>query len=241
MPRHKARLIGPAIFTGVAAAILVSLGLWQLHRLAWKEGLIAEIEARANAAPQPLPPVAEWPKLRPQDYEYRHVTAEGVFENGKQALVFRASGGAAGLQPGYQVMTPLQLTSGGTVIVNRGFVPLERKDQATRLAGLIQGETQVTGLMRQPEARNFFTPADNPAAGTYYTRDPGLIAKQFGLASAAPFLIDADAIPVPGGWPKGGATERNLPNNHFSYALTWFGLALALLGVFTAFVWQKRQ
>ncbi|HUB62986.1 MAG TPA: SURF1 family protein [Methylocella sp.] len=241
MPRHKARLIGPAIFTGVAAAILVSLGLWQLHRLAWKEGLIAEIEARANAAPQPLPPVAEWPKLRPQDYEYRHVTAEGVFENGKQALVFRASGGAAGLQPGYQVMTPLQLTSGGTVIVNRGFVPLERKDQATRLAGLIQGETQVTGLMRQPETRNFFTPADNPAAGTYYTRDPGLIAKQFGLASAAPFLIDADAIPVPGGWPKGGATERNLPNNHFSYALTWFGLALALLGVFTAFVWQKRQ
>jgi surfeit locus 1 family protein len=90
--------------------------------------LIPEIETRANGAPQPLPPVAEWPKLRPEDCEYRHVAAEGTFENGKEALVFRASGGAAGKQPGYLVLTPLRLTSGGYVIVNRGFVPFDRKD-----------------------------------------------------------------------------------------------------------------
>jgi surfeit locus 1 family protein len=232
--------VWPAVFTCVAAAILVSLGVWQLHRLAWKEGLIAEIETRANAAPQPLPPVAEWPKLRPQEYEYRHIAADGTFENGKEALVFRASGGAAGKEPGYFVLTPLRLASGGTVIVNRGFVPMDRKEQGSRLAGLIQGETKITGLMRQPEARNFFTPADDPAAGNYFTRDPDLIAKHFGLAPAAPFTIDADNIPVPGGWPRGGATERNLPNNHFSYALTWFGLVLALIGVFGAFAWQSR-
>jgi len=199
MPRHRASLVWPCVFTCAAAAILVSLGVWQLHRLAWKEGLIPEIETRANGAPQPFPPVAEWPKLRPEDCEYRHVAAEGTFENGKEALVFRASGGAAGKQPGYLVLTPLRLTSGGYVIVNRGFVPFDRKEQSTRLAGLIQGETKITGLMRQPEARNFFTPADDLAAGTYFTREPDLIAKHFGLAPAAPFGIDADDTPVSGG------------------------------------------
>src|SRR5664279_2883202 len=202
MPRSRGSLVWPAAFTCLAAVILVSLGVWQLHRLALKEGLIAEIEARANAAPQPLPPVAEWPKLRPEDYEYRHASIIGTFEHGEEALMFRPSGGLAGKQPGYHVLTPLRLKSGGIVIVNRGFVPLDRKEQSSRLAGLIQGETTVTGLMRQPETRNFFTPADDPAAGTYFTRDPGLIAKHFGLADAAPFSIDADATQGPGDWPK---------------------------------------
>jgi surfeit locus 1 family protein len=239
MPRHRANLIWPTIFTCVATVILVSLGAWQLQRLSWKEGLIANIEARANAAPQPLPPIAEWPELRPGDYEYRHVAASGTFEHGEEALVFRPSGGSAGKEPGYHVLTPLRLTSGGFVVVNRGFVPLGHKEQSTRLAGQIQGEIEVTGLMRQTEARNFFTPADDPASGHYFTRDPGLIAKHFGLAPAAPFSIDADDTPVPGGWPKGGATERNLSNNHFSYALTWFGLAAGLIGVFAVFAWQR--
>lgn len=240
MSPHRTSLVWPAIFTAVAAAVLVALGVWQLHRLAWKEGLIAAIETRASAAPQPLPPIGEWPNLRPEDYEYRHVMTQGIFDNSKEALVFRASGGSAGKEPGYLVLTPLHLKGGGIVIVNRGFVPRERKARSSRLAGLIQGETVVTGLMRQPESRNLFTPADNPAAGSFFTRDPDSIAKHFGLAPAAPFSIDADDTPVPGGWPKGGATERNLINNHFSYALTWFGLALGLIGVFAAFAWQKR-
>jgi surfeit locus 1 family protein len=166
-----------------------------------------------------------------ENYEYRHIAATGTIKHDKEALVFRPSGGPAGKEPGYHVLTPLRLTSGGYVIVNRGFVPLDHKERSSRLAGQIQGETGVTGLMRQPEARNLFTPADDPASGNYFTRDPGLIAKHFGLASAAPF---------PGGWPKGGATERNLPNNHLSYALTWFGLAFTLIGVFAAFAWQRR-
>jgi surfeit locus 1 family protein len=240
MRRSRGRLVWPAAFTCAAAAILVSLGVWQLHRLTWKEGLIANIEARASAVPQPLPPVTDWPALRPEDYEYRHVTLTGTFENGEEALVFRPSGGSAGNQPGYHVLTPLRLKSGGIVIVNRGFVPLDRKQKNSRQAGLIEGETTLSGLMRQPETRNFFTPADDPEAGNYFTRDPVLIARHFDLANAAPFSIDADESPVPGGWPKGGATERNIPNNHFSYALTWFGLALALIGVFIAFACQRR-
>jgi surfeit locus 1 family protein len=235
MRRPRGSLIWPAIFTLAASAILISLGVWQLHRLAWKENLISEIKLRANAAPQPLPAAADWPRLRPEDYDYRHVVAEGVFENGKEAFLFRP-----GSEPGYHVLTPLRLKSGGYVIVNRGFVPTSHKQPGSRASGQIEGETKVTGLMRRPEARGFFTPPDDPAAGDYFTSDPAELAKHLGLALAAPFTIDADVSPVPGGWPKGGTTVLTLPNNHLSYALTWFGLALALFGVFAAFAWQNR-
>ena len=93
--------------------------------------------------------------------------------------------------------------------------------------------------MRQPEPRNIFTPADDPAKDQFFTRDPQLIAAHLGLADAAPFTVDADATPNPGGWPRGGATELAIPNNHFSYALTWFGLALGLFGVFLSYAWRR--
>jgi surfeit locus 1 family protein len=227
----RTRLFWPAIFTCLCCAFLVSLGIWQLQRLAWKEGLIAQIEARAKAPPTALPDPDQWPSLDPQSYEYRHVELDGTLENDKEALVFRPSGGGAMQEPGYLVLTPLRLASGAYVIVNRGFVTEANKDPSTH----------IIGLMRQPESRNFFTPADNPASGQYFTRDPALIAAHFGLSNAAPFSIDADAAPLPpGSWPKGGATVLAFPNNHLSYALTWFGLALALLGVFIAFARQSR-
>ncbi len=240
LPRKSStRLIWPAIATLLGCAFLVSLGVWQLQRLAWKEGLIAQIDARAKAPPSALPAPSEWAGLRPDDYEYRHVEADGTFEHDKEALVFRPSGGAA-RQPGYVVLTPMKLASGAYVIVNRGFVPLDRKDPKSRRDGQIEGPAHLTGLMRQPESRNFFTPADRPEAGQYFTRDPALIAAHFGLSPAAPFSIDADAAPIPGGLPESGATELTFPNNHLSYALTWFGLALALIAVFAVFARQNR-
>jgi surfeit locus 1 family protein len=139
------------------------------------------------------------------------------------------------------VLTPLRLASGAFVIVNRGFVPETLKDKATRPEGEIAGPVKIAGLMRPPEPRNLFTPADDPAAGRYFSRDPAVIATQFGLAQAAPFSIDADDVPMPGGWPKGGTTEIAIPNNHLSYAFTWFGLAFGLFGVFIAFAWHKRN
>ncbi len=240
MRSRLARLVWPFVFAGAAGAVLMGLGVWQLQRLAWKARVIAQIEARAKAAPEPLPAMAEWPNLRPEAYEYRHVQFDGRFENNKEALIFRASGGGR-REPGYLVLTPLRLSTGGYVIVNRGYAPADRKEPSARIAGEIEGETHVSGLMRQPEPRNLFTPADDPAAGLYFTRDPALIAAHFVLAQAAPFSVDADDAPVPGGWPKGGATELAFPNNHLSYALTWFGLALALFGVFGAYAWRELK
>ncbi|WP_158810043.1 SURF1 family protein [Beijerinckia sp. L45] len=230
-------LIVPAVFTLMMGAILIGLGIWQLQRLAWKTAILERIEARTTAPAQPLPTMTTWASLSPDDYEYRHVALDGTFDHTKEALVFR--GTAAG--PGYFVLTPLHLATGGTVIVNRGHVPTDRAGPATRKAGEVAGPVHVVGLMREPEPRNTFTPADDPASGHYFTRDPALIAAHFGLSDAAPFSIDADATPVPGGLPRGGTTEIAIPNNHFSYALTWFGLAAGLFGVFGVLAWRKLR
>lgn len=233
-------LIAPALATLIAFAILVSLGAWQLRRLEWKEGLLSRMQARIHAAPVPLPSPARWSQLRPVDYEYLRVTASGVFEHAHEMLVFHA-GGSGVLEPGWLVMTPLRLASGERIIVNRGFAPTALGDPARRAAGQVEGETLVTGLMRAPEPRNPFTPADQPDKRVMYVKDPAAIASALQLAGVAPFLIDADATPLPGGWPKGGQTTMSIPNNHFSYALTWFGLAITLLIVFGLFAAKRLR
>ena len=243
-PRWRG-LVAPAIATLLATAILVSLGVWQVERLAWKESLLATIAARTKAPPAPLPPQAEWQSLQPDAYAYRHVAATGSFDNAHEAHVFRplseadAHGPAHGI--GDLVLVPFRLAQGGTVIVNRGFVPADRLDPKTRAAGEVAGETTITGLMREPEPRNSFTPADDPAKNQWFTRDPATIAAALNIADAAPFTIDEDAGQAPGGLPQGGETLVDIPNNHLSYALTWFGLALGLLGVFAVSAWRRLR
>ncbi len=243
MPATPSRsLLWPGVATALVLAVLVGLGLWQLERMAWKEAILAQIEARVHAAPLPLPPEAEWAGYDASAHDYLHVSASGTFENGQETAVFRASGDgkASAAGPGYLILTPLLRTDGSRLLVNRGFVPLDRRDPASRQAGLLTGPVTVTGLLRPPEPRNLFTPADDPGKESWFTRDPVLIAAHRQLARVAPFTMDADAEPDnPGGLPAGGATVLAIPNNHFSYALTWFGLALALAGVFAAFAWGR--
>jgi surfeit locus 1 family protein len=135
-------------------------------------------------------------------------------------------------------MTPLATAGGWTVYVNRGFVPADRKDPATRPEGQVAGETTVTGLLRAPYDRSWFAPADNRAKNEWFSRDPVLYARASGIepAKVAPYIIDAkfDAG-LPGGLPQGGETIVDFPNNHLQYAITWYGLAAALAGVFFVF------
>ncbi len=236
-------LAAPALATLLMAGFLVGLGLWQLRRLAWKEGLIREIDERVLAAAVPLPPRADWAGLRIEDYAYRRVTATGTFDHAGEVHVFRPLGEARGPFHGVGdlVLTPLRLDAGGTVIVNRGFVPADRVDPGTRAPGQVEGRVTVTGLMREPEARNPFTPADDPTHGQWFTRDPAAIAAWLHVEDAAPFTVDQDAGGAPGGLPQGGETVLALPNDHLSYALTWFGLAVGLLGVFAAYAARRLR
>lgn len=236
------RRLLPAALTVLAAfAVLVGLGLWQMERLAWKEALIAQVEARVHEAPVALPPEADWPKIDFANDEYRRVTAHGRFRHDLEvqvyALVDREPDGFGG--PGYWVVTPLALADGSFVLVNRGFVPLDRKDPATRGEGQVDDPVTVIGLLRLPEEGGLFMPANDPAKDSWYVRDPDEIASAKGLVRVAPFLIDADATPNPGGLPRGGLTRLAFPNRHLEYALTWFGLAATLLAVFAAYAWSR--
>ncbi|MDQ0456418.1 SURF1 family protein [Rhizobium paknamense] len=223
-------------FLILATAVFVSLGIWQVERLGWKEDLIARVDARVHAEPVPAPGVQDWPRINAGDDEYRHVQLSGQFDHSKETLVYASTV----LGPGYWVLTPLE--SGGQItLINRGFVPLDRKDPSTRKAGQIEGTVQVTGLLRIAEPKGTLLRSNDVAADRWYSRDVQAIAAKRGLAAGrvAPYFIDADRSDIPGGYPVGGLTQVQFPNHHLQYALTWFAMAIMSIG-FLVFLWKGR-
>jgi len=232
----------PTLFTLAALAILIGLGVWQLERKQWKETLIARLDARMAApATVGVPPRDRWATLDPQQMEYRRVTVPVEFLHDREALVYTAG---SALRPdvkgaGYWVFTPARLPGGSTVIVNRGFVPLDRKDPATRRDGQVSGPVDIVGLLRWPDERGIFTPNDEPANNVWYVRDPAVIGPAKKWGNIAPFFIDMESPLPPGGLPSAARAVLKLPDNHLQYALTWFGLALTLIGVYVAFMIRR--
>jgi surfeit locus 1 family protein len=225
------------VFTVAGVAILVGLGIWQLDRKAWKENIIAAVTERLAKASENLPPRANWQQLTPAADEYRRVTFPAEFLDGEEALLYSAG---SAFRPdvqgaGYWVFAPARLPGGSVVIVDRGFVPPERKDPASRAEGAPHGIIDIAGVMRWPETRGTFTPDDDTKTNVWYLRDPKAMAQAKKWDVAAPFYIEQES-PVPaGGLPLPGKLVVNLTDNHLQYALTWFGLALALAGVYV--VW----
>ncbi len=233
-PRRWPLLIAAAC----ALAILLSLGTWQVNRLQWKEGLLASIAERTRHAPLPLSGI-EAAQAAGNDFEYTPVTATGTFAHEGERFYFDTWKGASG----YHVYTPLQLADGRFLFVNRGFVPFDMRDPAKRAAGEIVGEVTVTGLARSAPAAKagWVVPENDIAKNVFYWKDLKAMTSSAGLpadAKVLPFFVDANDAPNPGGLPVGGVTNIQLPNNHLQYAFTWYGLALALVGV--VIVWLRR-
>lgn len=219
----------------IAALALAALGVWQLERRVWKHELIAAVDARIAAAPVAAPGPDAWPGIDAKRDAYRRVTATGVFRHDRETLVQAVTDRGAG----FWVLTPLE-TPGFTLLVNRGFVPTNRRDPETRAAGNVAGTAAVTGLLRVTEPGGAFLRTNNPAAGRWYSRDVAEIAKARGLARTAPYFVDADAKPNPGGYPVGGLTVVQFRDHHMVYALTWF--ALCALSLFFAWrLWRIRD
>jgi surfeit locus 1 family protein len=234
-------LLVPAV---LAFAILISLGVWQVERKAWKEGLIALLAERLAAPPRALSPAPTWPQLDQARDEYRRVAFSAAFDNSREALVFASASAfrpdIADAGPGYWVLTPARLADGRIVIVNRGFVPESRKDPKTRPDGAVSGPVDITGAMRWPDARHWFTPNDDPAHNLWFGRDPAAIAAAKGLGAVAPFYVEQETPVPPGGLPQPGKLVVSLPDNHLQYAVTWFGLAAVLAGVFISWAFASR-
>lgn len=228
------------LLAALAFAVLVGLGTWQVKRLEWKDDVIATIEARRLSAPKPLAEV-ERQFAETGDVDYMPVALNGRFRHESEQHFFATWKG----DTGYYVYTPLEMADGRTVLVNRGFVPFELKDAGKRAAGQVPGEVSVTGLARNPlhEKPSMMVPDNEPAKNIYYWKDMAAMAGRAGLDTGklVPFFVDADAAPNPGGLPVGGVTLIDLPNSHLQYALTWYGLAGALVVVFGMFAWRRRS
>lgn len=226
---------------GLAAfLVLIALGSWQVQRLAWKEGLLATIAERMSAPPAPLAEI-ERNFAETADVDYRAVSVEGTFLHGSERHFYATHRGAAG----WYVYTPLLLADGRAVFVNRGFVPYDRKEAAYRVEGQVEGTVAVAGLARNPviEKPSSLLPDNDEQADIFYWKDLEAMRRSSGLEAGIetlPFFVDADDAPNPGGLPVGGVTIVDLPNNHLQYAVTWYGLAAALVAVLGAWLWRGR-
>ncbi|MCY0094171.1 SURF1 family protein [Hoeflea sp. J2-29] len=239
LPRRATRFWVGLVLLPIALAVLVSLGTWQVKRLYWKEQLIASIEQRSHA--EPLDPAGiEAAMAAGEPIDYRTARASGRFLHDRERHFFATFKGRSG----FYLYTPLELDDGRYLFVNRGFVPYDQKEPASRPQSLVTGNQQVTGLARErlSERPSSIVPDNNEADNVFYWKDLDRMAASVGLPAGQvlPFFLDADATPVPGGLPMGGVTVIDLPNSHLQYAVTWYGLALALLAV-SIFAWIRRK
>jgi len=238
MPLRFRPYPGFTIAVAIMTAILIGLGVWQVERLHWKLNLIATMDRKMHAAPVAVDGGAGAPFAWVPEHDYARVSLSGRFDNAKETYVFTTGPGGS---PVYHVLTPFMTDAGHVYLVDRGMVPMEKRDPATRAEGQIEGETHVTGIWRTPDEPGLFTPSPDLVHHVWYARDLKAIAAADRIALAAPVVIEADATINPGGWPKGGQTVVDLPNNHLSYAITWFGLAAGLIGVYLAYHASKGR
>jgi surfeit locus 1 family protein len=215
-------LFGAAFFIG-----FIMLGNWQVRRLAWKRDLIAHVNERVHAPPVAAPGPNQWASVNAEDDEYKHVALTGTLLNDRQTLVWTATDEGSG----FWVITPLRMADGSIVLINRGFAPTDWCGRDGHCAAGPGGEVAITGLLRMSEPSAFMRHNDS-ARNSWYTRDVAAIAAARGLKDVAPYFVDADAtshdVDHPS-WPEGGMTVINFPNNHLSYLITWYLLALMVL------------
>jgi surfeit locus 1 family protein len=224
MIRFRALLV-PTLWFVPGLALLIGLGMWQIERLHEKETLIASVQAGLSA---PAVPLSQALQAGAATAEWRHVRVTGHFLHNKEIYLFaQGPNGAFGVQ----VVTPLVQDNGEAILVDRGFVPDALRDPKTRRAAQVAGEVSLTGVLRLSQKPGLFTPRPDEKARLWFVKDVPTMAKADGI-SASLFLVEADAAPNPGGWPLGGQTRVDFPNDHLQYAMTWFGLALALTGIY---------
>ena len=205
-------------------ALLVGLGTWQLQRLAWKQDIIATMDARTAGAPVPLDQALVLPAA---EREWLPVMAAGRFLHDRQVALYRISVDG---KPGYWILVPLRLGDGRTVLVNRGWVPDSQVDAADRQGSEPGGIVWVTGILRGPETPGTFTNPNDPEAGAWFWIELPALSQAVGV-DLLPGVIHADPGPE-GTWPQGGQAEFRPRNDHLQYALTWYGLAAVALVIY---------
>jgi surfeit locus 1 family protein len=218
----------PTVISLPLVLIMIGLSIWQVQRLHWKEKLIAARVERTTGAPIELPPRG----VDLTDLEFHRVLLTGAYDHGHEFyLAARSQNGNVG----YWVVTPFKTKAGETLLVDRGWIPVDKKSPETRPEGQIQGETELDGIIRLPQTKSFFQPDNEPQKNVWFYLSPAEMAAASGLPLRTDLYLDAGKEPVPGGFPIGGQTRIDLPNDHLQYAITWALLAIALIAVYVMY------
>ncbi len=219
------RLLVPLLFGLVGAGILISLGVWQVQRLAWKEGVLEEIETKITAEPVALPG-------RPSAGEHKYLPVEvtGRFGGGAlRVLVSRKRVGA-----GYLIVTPFETENGRAILMDRGFLKLDDALQAPP-----PGDLRVTGNLHWPDDRNSSTPENDLEANTWFARD---IAQMAEILETEPVLLVVRKMSQPDGAVTPLPVDTSgIPNDHLQYAITWFSLAAIWLVMTGYYIFRSRH
>jgi surfeit locus 1 family protein len=223
----------PTLFTVPALIMLVALGSWQIQRLNWKQDLIAKLQSRSVGTA--VAPPAAGADL--DAFEFQRVAVTGVFRHDHEFyLIGRARNG----EPGVHILTPLAPDDGSAaVLVDRGWAPFERREPASRPGGQVTGSVTVSGIVRLQKPPGYFTPENELKHNTWYFVDVAGMGKAAGMSLRPGYYIVSDKVDLPGGLPKGGQWRLDLRNDHLSYALTWYGLAIALLVIYVLYHRRK--
>ena len=224
----------PTLFTVPALIALVFLGSWQVNRLHWKDTLIERLQERSTEAPVALPTrIADV-----EAYEFRRVSVTGEYLHDKEFYVINRSLNG---KPGLNIVTLLKRADdGGHILINRGWVPFEKRDPQTRLKGQVKGNIIVEGIVRLAKGPAMFTPKNEPHNNTWFYIDPSSMTATAGLPPLQDYYILA-ANKSPGDVPVGHQWRVDLPNNHLYYAITWFALAFGLLVIYIVYHRQTKN
>jgi surfeit locus 1 family protein len=236
-PQTPARFpIALTLITATALATLVSLGVWQVKRLHWKEGLLAQIHALQSAPAQPLVKVLQRVGAG-QAVDYTRVTADCP---DIETTPFLRLWSVPDVRSGYRIITACALKNSpfGAILVDRGFITLDDAARWNGAPGAVLTQP-ITGVLRAGDRANFVTPANQPAQNLWYARDVFAMERALHVSDAPPVFLMLESPAPKGPGPVPAALPSEIPNNHLSYAITWFGLAAALLGVYLASLWRR--
>ncbi|MCT8161349.1 SURF1 family protein [Pseudoruegeria sp. SHC-113] len=219
------RIFLPLLFGLGGAAILISLGTWQLQRLAWKEAILAEIDTTITAAPVPVP------EAPTQDADqYLPVTATGTITDQEIQIL----GSVKKIGPGYRIVSAFESEDGRRLLLDRGWVALEAKN-----ASRPPVQAQITGNLHWPDEMTSSTPEPDLVAGIWFGRDIPAMAAHL---NTEPVLIvlretsETEQVTAPFPLDSSG-----IPNDHLEYVLTWFGLAIVWLGMTAFLLWRINR
>ncbi|WGW03498.1 SURF1 family protein [Tropicibacter oceani] len=219
------RILAPLLFGLIGAAILVALGTWQMQRLDWKRGILAEIDDRIAGTPAPLPRM-----ISPSDQKYMPVTLTGTIED--KALFVLVSAKVVGA--GWRVISAMTTADGRRVLLDRGFVPVADKSAPPR-----PDPVTVLGNLHWPDDRNASTPDNDEAKNTWFARD---IARMAEVLDTEPLLVIArDITPPDPGLTVLPVDSAGIPNDHLQYAITWYSLAVVWLLMTGALIWRRSK